>query len=79
VPVQGLTGVAVGHDDGYALLADGTVWDWGYNFRAELGGGIQLISDVPVQASGLTGVSAITANVDDGYALQRAGKGPSLR
>jgi hypothetical protein len=41
------------------LKNDGTVWAWGYNNYGQLGNGTYSNSNVPVQVSGLTGVTAI--------------------
>jgi alpha-tubulin suppressor-like RCC1 family protein len=88
VPVQvsGLTGVtAVAGDSGgdgvYALRGDGTVWAWGANYYGQLGngqpcdpfGGELCSSRVPVQVSGLTGITAIDAGRYNGYALRGDG------
>jgi alpha-tubulin suppressor-like RCC1 family protein len=82
VPVQvsnlsGVTAIAGGGTDGYALTSDGTVWAWGANDSEELGDGSggydangnEIISDVPVQVSGLTGVTTIASGMRAGYAL----------
>ncbi|OLF17012.1 hypothetical protein BU204_13830 [Actinophytocola xanthii] len=73
VQVSGLTGVtaiAGAGSGGYALRGDGgTVWSWGANWDGELGSGTSCdpgtangcFSRVPVQVSGLTGVTAIGA------------------
>src|ERR1017187_10574634 len=71
VTVQGLSGVtaiAAGTSFGLALLSNGTVMAWGSNLDGELGNGPgsaktfeESISDVPVQVSGLSGVTAIAA------------------
>ena len=72
VSVPGLTGVtaiAGGFVNGYALKSDGTVWAWGDNRNGQLGSGTQTNSTVPVRVSGLTGVTAIAAGSGSGYAL----------
>jgi len=58
----------------YALRADGTVWAWGYNGTGALGNGSAAeYSPVPVQVSGLTGVTTIAAGGHGGYALRTDG------
>ncbi len=57
----------------YALRGDGTVWAWGTGTSGELGNGTMTSSDVPVQVSGLTGVTSITASGDTAYALRGDG------
>ncbi|MGO8674134.1 MAG: choice-of-anchor tandem repeat GloVer-containing protein, partial [Capsulimonadaceae bacterium] len=65
VPVQvsGLTGVVSiaggGGSNGLALRSDGTVWSWGDNSDGQLGNGTTTSSLVPVQVSGLAGVTSI--------------------
>ncbi|MBZ0220867.1 MAG: hypothetical protein K8I01_10605 [Candidatus Methylomirabilis sp.] len=56
---QTLTAINAGFWHSIALKLDGTVWSWGYNFNGELGNGTNADSNIPVQASGLTGVAAI--------------------
>jgi hypothetical protein len=84
VQVSGLTGVKAvsggGHSNGtYALLADGTVRAWGYNFAGALGNndpcelGQECLSRVPVQVTGLTGVVAVASGVYNGMALKADG------
>ena len=80
VQVQGLTGVTAiaggSGFNGYALKSDGTVWSWGYNLSGMLGDGkssTESQSNVPVQVSRLTGVTAIAAIDGNGYALKSDG------
>jgi alpha-tubulin suppressor-like RCC1 family protein len=88
VPVQvhNLTGVTAvsgssGGDNVYALREDGTVWAWGAHYYGQLGngqlceppGGALCASPVPVQVSGLTGVTGIDAGRYNGYALRDDG------
>lgn len=73
VQVSGLTDVttvAAGGDDGYALVADGTVWAWGSGGAGALGTGTTANSTVPVQVSELTDVTAIAGGSGTGYALR---------
>ncbi|HEY4024736.1 MAG TPA: hypothetical protein VGM75_39030 [Pseudonocardiaceae bacterium] len=83
--VPGLTGIsAVGvtddQNDGlsggaaYALRkSDGTVWSWGNNLSGQLGDGNLTSSKVPVQVSGLSGVSAISGGFTVTTALKSDG------
>ena len=79
VPVQvsGLTGVVtIGsgvQPSAYAVKSDGTVWAWGINSSGQLGNNTTTNSSVPVQVSGLTGVTAITAGQYAAYALKSDG------
>jgi alpha-tubulin suppressor-like RCC1 family protein len=77
VQVSGLTNVtAIAADEGdsaLALLADGTVWAWGYNYFGQLGNGTTTNSLVPVQVPGLVGVKAIAIAVSHGLALRTDG------
>lgn len=61
--------IAGGGAAGYALKSDGTVWAWGSNRVGNLGDGTKNDSTVPVQVSGLSGVTAIAA----GFALKSDG------
>jgi alpha-tubulin suppressor-like RCC1 family protein len=88
-PVQRLDGmiaIAAGASDGYALRRDGTVWAWGDDSLGQLGAGGCIASPasardgsrcppagVPVQVKGLSGVSAIAAGSNTGYALRGDG------
>ncbi len=54
----------------YARKTDGTVWAWGRNSNGQLGNNSTTDSSVPVQVSGLTGVTSIAAGGGAGYALK---------
>ena len=76
VRVSGLSNVtAVIAGDAYtvALKSDGTVWSWGKNLNGQLGkgtSGVGTDSSVPVQATGLTGITSIDAGDDFTVALK---------
>lgn len=83
-PVQvsnlaGITAIAAGVNHSLALKGDGTVWAWGMNAAGELGDGtggdrtLNHNSDVPVQVSNLTDITAITAGSDHSLALKGDG------
>ena len=67
--LTGVTAIAGGAGNGYALGSDGTVWAWGLNTYGQLGNGTTTASGVPVQVSGLTGMTAIAGGAENGYAL----------
>jgi alpha-tubulin suppressor-like RCC1 family protein len=82
VVVQQLSGVTAisaggcgGSPEGHslALLSNGTVKSWGYNAWGELGDGDTANRDLPVEVSGLTGVTAISAGGSDSLALRKTG------
>jgi alpha-tubulin suppressor-like RCC1 family protein len=73
-PVAGLPGtvtqVASGTAFGYALLSDGTVRAWGNNTTGDLGNGTTTAVRAPVQVSGLTSVTQVTAGNGFGLAVR---------
>ena len=79
VPVQvsgltGITAIAVGgHFHSLALKNDGTVWAWGRNQYGQLGNGTTTNSNVPIQVSSLTSITAIAAGYDHSLALKNDG------
>src|SRR6266567_914256 len=77
VQVPGLTGVvqvAAGVAHSLALRSDGTVWAWGFNHDGQVGnGGIGGIQLTPVQVTGLTGVTKISAGGGFSLALRSDG------
>jgi len=72
---DGITAIAGGGTHSLALKNDGTVWAWGYNGYGQLGnGGTYTTSNVPVQASGLTGgITAIMGGHHHSLALKNDG------
>jgi alpha-tubulin suppressor-like RCC1 family protein len=55
-------GVAAGDDHSCAVLTDGTVWCWGYDNYGQLGNGTtETVSDTPVQVSGITNATQVSA------------------
>ncbi len=84
IQVSNLTGViavSAGYYHNLALKSDGTVWAWGYNGstlsgyfgHGMLGNGTNIDSNVPVQTSNLTGVTAIAAGGWHSLALKSDG------
>lgn len=75
VRVLGLTGATmiwggIGNHN-LALRNDGTIWAWGCNNQGELGNGtVTTRSTTPVQVSGLTGVTAMSAGGYHSVALK---------
>jgi alpha-tubulin suppressor-like RCC1 family protein len=60
VQVPGLSGVAAvaaGAMHSVALLDDGTLWAWGFNWQGQLGDGTTTSAPTPVQVVGLPGAS----------------------
>ncbi len=57
-----------------ALKGDGTVWSWGYNGYGQLGNdSMAENSNVPVQATGLTGVQKVFGEFETAYAIKTNG------
>ena len=75
--LQPLTGVQsiAGNGGGAtcALMGDGTVEAWGWNYYGQLGNGSTTNSNVPVRVTGLTGVQSIAGNGSTTYALMGDG------
>lgn len=70
--IAGLTNVVQvvgGNASGYALRADGTVWDWGDNSEYQLGDGTTTAHPTPQQVPGLSGVVSLAAGAFTAYAL----------
>ncbi len=83
VRVSGLSGIktlgATSGSNGYAVKTDGTVTAWGDNAEGQLGNGVTCtapsgcFSRVPVQVSGLTGVTSVTGTWARAFALKSDG------
>jgi Regulator of chromosome condensation (RCC1) repeat/Bacterial Ig-like domain (group 2) len=76
VKVRGIstaTTVAAGGDFTCALLANGTVWCWGYNGNGELGNGTTTESSIPVQVAGINTAVAIGTGYEHGCAVLASG------
>jgi alpha-tubulin suppressor-like RCC1 family protein len=67
--LKGATAVAAGARFALARLGSGKVAAWGAGESGQLGDGSEAGSNVPVEVSGLSGVTAIAAGQSDGYAL----------
>jgi alpha-tubulin suppressor-like RCC1 family protein len=55
------------------LKKDGTVWAWGNNSNGQLGNGTTTDSHIPIQVSGLSGMTAIAAGNNFTVALKNDG------
>ncbi len=68
------TPVAAGYGHSLALRSDGTVWAWGSNTVGQVGSGvISFYQLTPVQVTGLTGVTKISAGATFSLALRSDG------
>ncbi|MBI4947713.1 MAG: T9SS type A sorting domain-containing protein [Bacteroidetes bacterium] len=78
IGLTGITTVSAGYNHSVALKSDGTVWAWGYNGDGELGDGTTTTTgcwckSTPVQVSGLTGITAVSAGTYFSVALKNDG------
>jgi hypothetical protein len=75
--LHGVTAIAAGSGHSLALTSNGTVygtvWSWGLNTSGQLGNGTYYNSRIPVQVSGLSGVTAIAAGEYHSLALNSDG------
>ncbi|MET3165582.1 UNVERIFIED_ORG: alpha-tubulin suppressor-like RCC1 family protein, partial [Arthrobacter sp. UYEF10] len=71
--LSGITSIAAGSSNGYALKNDGTVWAWGNNNYGQLGDGTTISQLSPVQVPGLTGINEIYTGSESSFALASDG------
>lgn len=72
--LSGITAIGAGGDFGLAIRSDETVLAWGGNVDGTLGNGSTANqSYVPVQVSGLTGVTQVAGDSANGYAVKSDG------
>ncbi len=64
-----ITQISAGAGHMLALRSDGTVLAWGLGVRGQLGNGIQTQISGPVQVTGLTGATQVTAGRLSSYAV----------
>jgi alpha-tubulin suppressor-like RCC1 family protein len=68
--------IAAGYEFGLALMADGRVMSWGYNYSGELGNGTTNLNPVPTLVPGVSNAVAVAA--DTASALVLLGDGTIL-
>ncbi|MBI5607326.1 MAG: hypothetical protein HY902_00430, partial [Deltaproteobacteria bacterium] len=66
--------VSAGHLHTCAVLADGTVKCWGYNYHGQLGDGTTSQRILPLQVGGIAGAIAVRAGYNFSCALTQAGQ-----
>jgi len=71
--LSNVTMVSTGHYHSLALLADGSVWTWGYNFAGQLGDGTLTSRNRPVKVSGTRTYKYVAAGRDMSYAVATDG------
>ena len=71
--LTGITAIAGGGSQSFALKDDGTVWAWGWNPNGELGNGTTTASTIPIQVSSLTNITAISGGAFHALAMRNDG------
>jgi len=61
VPLGSVRAMATGYFHTCAIVADGTLWCWGYNGQGQLGDGTTTNRHAPVQVTGLSDVRFVSA------------------
>jgi alpha-tubulin suppressor-like RCC1 family protein len=72
-PGSGIIQLAAGNDHVLGLRSDGTVVAWGGNAYGQLGNGTTIGSVIPVQVSGLSGVTQVSAGFEYSLAAHTVG------
>ena len=67
------TWIAWGTDSGYALMPDGSVLSWGYDYVGELGDGTLTPNLVPHAITALSGVVRVASCMQDPFAVDTKG------
>jgi alpha-tubulin suppressor-like RCC1 family protein len=70
-PGSGITQVSAGLNHALALRSDGTVLAWGDDTSGQLGDGTTSLDSTPVQVTGLTGATQVSAGDQFSLAIQR--------
>jgi len=65
--------VAAGYEHSLVLMADGTVWAWGYNMGGQCGNGTTSASEALTQVTGLTNATHIAAGYEHSIAVKSDG------
>jgi lysophospholipase L1-like esterase len=71
--LTGVTGIAAGADNGYAVLADGSVTAWGSGLNGSLGNGDLSgnNSTIPLRVTGLSGIIKVFGGYANGFAIAK--------
>ena len=69
VGIRTAVAIAAGSRHTLALLANGTVWAWGWNEQGQLGNASKKASAVPVQVPGISNAIAIAAGTEHSLAV----------
>jgi alpha-tubulin suppressor-like RCC1 family protein len=67
--LSGVTAISAGYYHTLALLSNGTVDAWGFNFSGQLGNGTTSSADLPTAVSGVSGASGVAAHDSASFAL----------
>ena len=72
--LSGVTAISTSINHNLALRSNGTVWAWGANMDGQIGNGMVAMQTLtPVQVTGLSGVTAISAGMLHSIALRSDG------
>jgi alpha-tubulin suppressor-like RCC1 family protein len=75
--LTGVTAIAGGTNNGYAVRGDGSVWAWGWGYRGNLGDGgcdsVSCYARAPVRVSNISDATDVGSFDEGGYALRANG------